>query len=241
MDDPWSWIAAGWVDLTRAPLASLTYGLIFVIAGMAGTVGLWAIGLESAVPVAAAGFALVGPVLALGLYEVSRLLEEGRPITFDAVFRTKAAEPMQLVYMSLLLGLIFLAWFRIAMLLYAAFAHFNYLPLDDFLEYALQTPDGLALVIVGTVVGGFLALLVFATSALAVPMLLDRHVDVITASGISIQTVIRHPGPMLLWAWLIAVLVAVGFLTFGVGLIVVFPLLGYATWHAYCTLIGSAR
>jgi uncharacterized membrane protein len=143
--------------------------------------------------------------------------------------------------MSLLQGLIFLAWFRIAMLLYAAFAHFNYMPLGDFLEYALHTPDGLTLVITGTVVGGFLALVVFATSALAVPMLLDRHVDVITAAGISIQTVLRHPGPMLLWAWLIAVLIGFGFLTLGVGLIVVFPLLGYATWHAYDSLIGAAR
>ncbi|MCE9522419.1 MAG: DUF2189 domain-containing protein, partial [Alphaproteobacteria bacterium] len=101
----------------------------------------------------------------------------------------------------------------------------------------LTTTAGLTMLSVGTVVGGALALAAFAISAISVPMLMHRDVDAITAILASVRAVVQYPGPMLLWAWLVALFTAFGTVTLFLGLIVVFPLLGHATWHAYRAVI----
>jgi len=236
MDDPWSWLSAGWRDMQRAPLWSLGYGLVFVLVAFAGTAALWNAGLESLIPVLAGGFGLVGPLLAVGLYEISRRLETGEPLRLRDVLFVKTAEPLQLAYMGFALLFMYFVWFRTAMLLYAGFAQWNYIPLDQFPLFVFGTPAGLALLVTGTAVGACFALIVFAATALSIPMLMDRHVDVITAMAASMRTVANNLKPMLLWAWLIAFLMAFGCATLFVGLIVAFPLLGHATWHAYRSL-----
>ena len=103
--------------------------------------------------------------------------------------------------------------------------------------FVLTTYDGMALLIEGSGIGAFLALSAFARSVLSVPILMRRDVDAVTAIVASVKCVLDNPGPMLLWAWLIAWLIAVGVLTLGVGLILAFPLAGHATWHAYRDLV----
>ena len=236
MDDPLTWLSAGWRDMQRAPALSLGYGLVFVLIAFVGTALLWKAGLESLIPVLAGGFGLIGPMLAVGLYEISRRLETGEPLNVRDVIFVKTAEPLQLAYMGFALLFMYFIWLRTAMLIYAGFAQFSYIPLDDFSLFVFSTPVGLSLLVVGTAVGACFALIVFAATALSVPLLMDRHVDVITAMAASTRTVANNLKPMLIWAWLIAFMIAFGCATLFVGLIVAFPLLGHATWHAYRSL-----
>lgn len=238
MDDPWRWLAMGWHDLWRTPALSLGYGTVFVLAGLVGTAGLWLVGWEPMVPVAAAGFALLGPILAVGLYEISRRLELGLPIRLSDVAIVRTAAPVQIGFMAFLLIFIYLVWLRAATLLIALFVYDSVMPLDDFVRFVLTTPEGLALLVVGTLVGGLLALITFVVSALAIPILMQKDVDAMTAMSASVEVMMDAPGPMLLWGWLIAILTAFGFATMFVGLIVIFPLIGHATWHAYRTIIS---
>jgi uncharacterized membrane protein len=241
LDDPWKWLMAGIEDVKRAPLWSLGYGLFFVLVGVGGSVWLWDAGLESLVPVLAGGFALVGPMLAVGLYEISRRLESGEPLNMRDVVFVKTAEPLQLAYMGFALLFMYFVWIRVAMLLYAGFLHLDYTPLDEFSQFLLGTGQGLAFLAIGTAVGAVFAVIVFAATALSVPMLMDRHVDVVSAIAASVRSVTHNPKPMLLWAWLIALLIAFGFATLFVGLIVVFPVIGHATWHAYRSLSAGIQ
>jgi uncharacterized membrane protein len=241
MDDPWRWLSRGWQDLWRNPLLSLGYGAAFVGIGLLVTSGLWALGLESMAPALAAGFMLLGPVLAIGLYEMSRRYETGEPVSFREVAAPPLPSPPQFAFLAFVLMFLFITWLRIATLNYAFFTHGSYMPLADFVTLALTTEQGLTMVVVGTAIGGVFAALVYAISVIAVPLLLRHDIDVLTAIWISVQTVIHHPGPMLLWAWLIAVLTAIGLATMFVGLIVVFPLIGHATWHAYRSIVARER
>lgn len=240
MEDPWRWLAAGWRDIWLAPAWSLGYGLVFVLIGMAGTVGLWLADLESLVPVAAAGFALVGPVLAVGLYEISRRHEAGEPLRFLDIVFVRIADPPQFGFMVFFLIFLYLVWTRTAMLLYALFAQNNMLPIDEFVPFVLTTAPGLTMAVVGTAIGGILALIAFSGSVLSIPLLMRKRIDALTACAASARLVFEAPGPMLLWAWLIALLTALG-IAFGfVGLIVIFPLIGHATWHAYRSIVDDA-
>jgi len=240
LDRPWAWLAAGWRDFQRAQPYSLAYGLAFVGVGVAITAGLWFAGLSAWIPVAAGGFALLGPLLATGLYEMSRRLDAGEPLSWGAVLRPRIAGANGLAMLGLALCLLFLIWFRAAELIVAVFLQGHYPPLSEFATYLLTSPDGLALLVFGTAVGGVLAFAVFAISAIAAPMLVERDLDVVTAMIASVGMVRRRPGMMLLWAWIVAVLVAVGFATALVGLAVVFPVLGHAAWRAYRALYPPA-
>jgi uncharacterized membrane protein len=236
-DDPWRWLALGWRDLWQTPAYSLGYGVAFVVFGLSGTVGLWLTGLEALIPVVAAGFALVGPVLAVGLYEISRRHEQELSLSLRDVVLPKVAAPMQLAFMAMLLMFIYLVWLRAATLLYALFIYGSFMPLADFISFVLTTPQGIAMMVIGTAVGALLALVTFAVSALSIPILMRKNIDALTAMSVSVEAVMAAPGAMLLWAWLIAALTLFGVLTLFVGLIVVFPLIGHATWHAYRSLI----
>jgi uncharacterized membrane protein len=239
MDDPWNWLVAGWRDMWRKPALSLGYGAAFVVLGLLITVGFWLAGLESIVPALGAGFTLMGPVLALGLYEMSRRYESGEPVYLRDVIAVPLPAPTQIAFLAYTLMFLYLVWMRLATLNYALFTHGDYTPLAEFMRFALTSEAGLTMVAVGTAIGGALALIAFAISAISVPILLRHDVDVLTAMGLSIKTVVSHPGPMLLWAWLIALLTALGIATLFLGLIIVFPLIGHATWHAYRTIVAG--
>ena len=110
-------------------------------------------------------------------------------------------------------------------------------PMAEFVPTLLFSWNGLALLVIGTAVGAAIAFAIFAISAISVPMLMTEDVDAVTAILTSVQSVIQNFGPMLLWAWLIAILTAFGLVTGFVGLIITFPLIGHATWHAYRALV----
>ena len=239
MDEPWSWLAAGWRDLWKVPSISLTYGLVVAAAGLLISLGLFSLHLTALMLVVAAGFLLVGPLLAVGLYEASRRLEAGEPIHARDVMLVSTHSPVQLAFLGLALALAFLAWVRIATLLFALFYGSEpFPPLEDFLPSLLFTWHGLSMMVVGTIIGGVIAFGVFTISAFSVPLLMSEDCDFLTAVIFSIKAVVMNPKPLILWAWLVALLIACGLVTGYLGLIITFPLIGHATWHAYRALRG---
>ena len=237
-DAPYSWLGAGWSDMWRVPRVSLTYGAIFAVAGFLLAVGLTQVGLQSLILVLAGGFILVGPMIAAGLYETSRRLEKSEPVSLASTFRAGFFGGGQLVYMGLLLMLIYLAWVEIALLLFMLFLGTKpMLPLEAFVPNLLLTLPGLGLLIVGTGVGMALAATVFAVSAVAVPLLMVERVDVVTAALTSITACRKNPKAMALWAALIVGAMLFGFVTLFFGLVIMFPLIGHATWHAFRDLV----
>jgi uncharacterized membrane protein len=239
VERPWRWLAAGWRDYLAAPQVSLAYGALFAAAGILLTAVLWSLDwLFLALPLAA-GFLLVAPVLATGLYEVSRRLERGeRPRLADAVTAWRA-RPGSLAVMGLVLMLFFLAWIRIAFLIFALF--FGPQPASSavLVDAIFFSVSGIPFLAVGTAVGAVLAALAFAISAVSIPLLLDRDVGALQAVATSIAAVAVNWRVMAGWAALIALFGAAGLGTFYIGLIVTLPLIGHATWHAYRDLVPA--
>jgi uncharacterized membrane protein len=239
LDAPWRWLAAGWRDLFAAPILSVGYGALVVGGGFLIILALWRAGLAALVPVALGVFALAGPLLAVGLYEASRRIEAGeRPGLFPIRFAGPRS-PLQIAFIGFFLLFAALVWVRLAMLLYALFLAGDYQPLDEFLSFALATPQGLAMISVGTIVGGAIAFAIYLLTVVSIPMLMNERTDAFTAIALGVRAVKEHPGPMLLWAWLIAVIIVGGLATMFVGLAFAFPLLGHATWHAYRDIRAS--
>jgi uncharacterized membrane protein len=239
-DRPWEWLAAGWRDLWAYPAISFAYGALPTGLGLAIAVALALFEFGALVPVLAGGFTLIGPLLAVGLYEKSRLLAEGQTPTFALTLAKARSSALRLGLLAALLLFLYLVWLRIAFMLLALFLGTRGLPpAQEFTSTLLFTPHGLGLLIVGTAVGGLLAAVGFAATAVSIPLLMHRHVDAISAIVTSIQTVLTNPKPMALWAALIAGFTALGIATLGAGLVVAFPLVGHATWHAYRDAIDS--
>jgi len=239
VDRPWAWLAAGWRDVRRAPGVSLAYGALFTVASFLITAGVFLAGFEYLRLPLAAGFMLVGPMLAVGLYETSRRLETGEPVSLGAALFVATRSPMRLAFLGILLMALLLVWMRAATLLLALFlGPSEFPPLAEAVPTLLLTPEGVALLVVGTCAGAVLAALVFSISVVSVPLLMDRDIDFATAVFTSLQAVLRNPKPMLIWAWLVALLTGIGLATCYVGLIVTFPLVGHATWHAYRETVG---
>ncbi len=238
LEQPWSWLAAGWHDIWRAPHVSLTYGAIFTAISLSLTAGLFAASLEYLLPPLAAGFMLVGPMLAVGLYETSRRLEAGEPVTLASALFVATRSPTQIAFLGVVLALALLAWMRIASLLFALFfGTLDFPPLEQVLPLLFFSWEGLGLLIVGSIVGGIIAAGVFTVSVISVPLLMMRDIDAITAMLVSVRAVRRNFPVLALWAWLIAVLTGFGLIPGFLGLIVTFPLVGHATWHACRDLV----
>lgn len=241
LDAPWNWLAAGWEDLWSAPHISLTYGAAFTAAAYILAACLFQTGALPFLLPLAGGFLLVGPLLAVGLYEVSREREAGRQPTFAAVIRAGASVRGQLALFGLVLLIINFAWLLTAFLLFMLFfGPAKFPPPEALVPALLFTQHGLGLLATGTAAGAVLAAITYSVSVISVPMLLDRKMDAVTAAILSVQAVFRNLPAMALWAALILVLSATGIATLFIGLAVTFPLIGHATWHAYRELTAEA-
>lgn len=236
-DAPWSWITKGWADMRRTPGISLAYGALFTLISLLILVGLYLAGGLSLLLPLAGGFLLLGPMFAVGLYETSRKLEEGRPVSLSEVMMLGVRSPGQLAFMGVFLLILYFVWLEIAFLLFMLFLGPQSLQLENIVPTLLFTGPGLGLLATGTVVGAALALLGFAITAVSIPLLMRREIDVATAAITSVRAVANNPAPMLLWAVLIAGMMAFAFATLFVGMILVFPLIGHSTWHAYRSVI----
>lgn len=240
-DAPWLWLAAGWRDLWLQPHISLTYGLAFAVFAVALTFGLGVAHIQALVLPLAGGFVLIAPLAAVGLYEMSRCIEQGRRASWAQVLRAGLRARGQLGFFGGILAFALFVWLQLALLLFMLLWGSNGIPPPStFVSTLLFTPHGLSLLVIGTAVGGLIAGLVFAISVLSVPLLLTQELDAVTAIQTSLSAVALNPKPLALWAALIAGFMALGIATLSIGLIVAFPLIGHATWHAYRALVRDA-
>jgi uncharacterized membrane protein len=239
LDRPWAWLAAGWQDLIRAPVVSAVYGVSFAAAGYLVTLGLWLIDWKYLILPMVCGFLILGPLLAVGLYETSRRLAAGEPASVKAAFLAWQRNASQIGLMGVALMLFLFAWTRVAALLFMLYFGLTPPSFEDLFAQTFLTAGALPFLIIGTTIGGALAALAFAISVVSVPLLLDRpEANVITAIATSFVAVRENPVTMAFWAVLIAGFVGAGLVTLYLGLIITLPLIGYASWHAYRDLVA---
>lgn len=229
-DAPWQWLRLGWADLRRAPRQSLACGLLmlllsYLITGLSwwlGDAGLY-LGLLS-------GFVFIGPCLALQLYALSMHLERGPPPDVRALLSEVRRRLGDTMVFALVLTVVFLLWARAATVLHIFFPEHGRYQLHD-----------LALFLgIGSAVGALFCALIFAASAFSLPMLMDRKVDAVTAVVSSINAVRHNKPAMVRWAFIIVACILAGVLTAYLAFVVLLPLLGHATWHAYRHTIDAS-
>ncbi|MDI4232726.1 DUF2189 domain-containing protein [Bradyrhizobium sp. Arg237L] len=232
--DPFKWLAQGWRDfLTQMPL-SLAYGVIILAISVGLVAGLVALKRDYILFPLFAGFMVIGPILAVGLYEKSRRIEEGLPLRWQNIFFVRPRSGGQILFTGVLLCLLMIVWIRAAVLIYALFFGMVAFPgLDRIASMLFTTGIGWAMLIVGTAVGGLFAAFSFAISAFSIPMLLDQRIDAFTAMGSSMALVWNNLRVLLIWAAIVLALFLASLATGMLGLVMIYPLLGHATWHAY--------
>ena len=227
-----AWLARGWADFRANPAVSLAYGLTLAVLGWGLVLGLTAVGQGWMILPVIAGAMLLGPGATVGLYRISR-----RRMGLGG---SGVAAPGQIFLVSIVMMVLALAWIRAATLLFAVF--FGLRPFAGFAETLLTlftTPQGVLLFLVGSVVGGHFAAFGFAISAFSFPMLVHRDIDGFSAMGLSFNAATRNFRLCVIWGFAVSALIALSVLSGLLLLIPIFPLLGYATWHAYADLFES--
>ena len=231
----------GWHDFTRAPLPALFFGGVYALGGI---FIFWVLNTYQQpwmiIPIAI-GFPLVGPFLAAGTYELSRRLNAGESLDFRSILSFMAHQSRrEFVWMAFVVLFIFWIWMYQARVLIALFLDMQAFSSIDALSAALFTStDGLMMLAIGTIVGSIIATLLFTTTVISMPLLVEREIDIVTTLIVSWKVVLENPGPMLLWGALIGGLTFLSMIPFFLGLFVVFPVLGFATWHLYKVAIAS--
>jgi uncharacterized membrane protein len=239
--DPFKWLAQGWRDFATPMPMSLAYGVIIFAISIALVAGLIALKRDYILFPVFAGFMVIGPILAVGLYEKSRRIEVGLPVHWKNLLLVKPRSGGQILFTGVLLSLLMIVWIRAAVLIYALFFGMVAFPgLDRIAPMLFTTKVGWAMLVVGTVVGGLFAAFSFAISVFSVPMLLVRRIDALTAMGSSMALVWNNLRVLLIWAAIVLAMFLVSLATGMLGLIVIYPWLGHATWHAYRTVEPEA-
>jgi uncharacterized membrane protein len=227
---PLRWLAAGWRDYQSALRASLGYGAIVFAVSAAVSALAWMLGSYVLVLAMLSGFIFVAPLLATGLYSISRQLQRGEsPSLGRSLKRMRLALRDALVF-ALVLLVIFLVWVRAGVMVHVFF------PVGESMDVVAL----LRFLAIGSAVGSIFALVTFSAAAFSLPMIADRDADTITACITSVNAVLRNKPAMAVWIAVIVVVTGLGFATAGLGLIVAIPLLGYATWHGYVETIDAS-
>lgn len=233
---PFGWLSEGVSDMKKAKIPSVAYGLAFALIGLglvyaAKNNPIWSAALTTT-------FLLIGPFLAIGLYDLSRQIEHGeKPCLLDSI-KVIRANLVHLGIFVVVLGFLIMIWLRIAALIAGIF--FNNVELiTKGWGMLFQGGHTLEFILFFTVFGFFIAQLVFSISVVSIPLMLHRKVDVITAITTSLRVVIKNPLPMLVWAILIVALSVVGIAFVFIGLAITLPIIGHASWHAYRELVDT--
>ena len=231
MGAPKRWVKLGIADLKRAPQKSLTYGLAAMLLSYVVAYAGYVISGPLVLLTILSGLMLIGPVMAIGLYSISCQLEMGLAPKFSYCFREGTRGVGNLALFSSVLIVLFLVWIHVGHLLHLFF------PAGGF---SSNWMDLIFFFGIGSVVGAVFAVITFCISAFSLPMIMDRKTDLVTAVVTSINAVLRNRKVMLLWAAMILGGVVFSVITGLLALIVIFPVIGYATWHAYLETVDAS-
>jgi uncharacterized membrane protein len=227
-------------DFQALPRYGLTLGALYAAGGLAIVLSITAFGASYLAYPLAAGFALIGPFVAAGLYEVSRQRELGQQPTLRGIWSMIRSRG-EIGWMAFVTIFIFILWMYQVRLLMALFLGINtsFSTLQQFITVVLTTNAGLLFLLIGNLVGAALSLILFSLTVVSFPLLLDRDdVDFVTAMITSVRAVVTSPVPMIGWAAIIVMLLMVSAMPFFLGLLVTLPVLGHATWHLYRRIVA---
>lgn len=227
---PLAWIRQGWRDFRHAPRQSLGYGIVitalsWLVTGIGLTYGSYWAAL-----ILLSGFVFVAPVLALGLYSISRQLERGQPPSLSRCLSDLSHSIGTAMVIALALLVVFLVWARAGSMIHVFF------PMEGHPDWRQLLP----FLAIGSAVGSIFAALTFLFTAFSLPMICDRDVDAVTSMVSSVNAVLRNKPAIALWILLIVGLTALGFVTGLLGLAITVPVLGHATWHGYKEIIDAS-
>lgn len=232
---PLVWLELGWRDLQRHRAASLGYGAVIVALGW--TLLIFCATHPYFVAAAITGFLLVGPALSAGVCELSRRDALGESVSFDDSLEGFKSNAKALSEFGLILAICAAIWFVISAVLLENVFHIATPSVSETLYRGFLDSANLSQVLAYIVVGGLLAASVFMVSVVAIPMIIDRHATAREAMRMSVKAVLTNIPAMTVWAALILMLIGVGYATLLLGLLILAPLLGHATWHAYRAMI----
>lgn len=228
-------LKAGWADFLKAPAFGLFFALFYVLGGIVLYLEFEVMGQSYWIIPVAFGFPFLAPFLAVGLYEVSRRLEQGTELDWAAilgvVFNQKDRQ-FPSIAVVLIMG--FLFWIFVAHIVFMLFMGLQ--PMTNITsnwQDALINRNGISMLAVGSLVGGAMAFVAFSITVCSLPMLLDREMDFISAMIHSFQAVMQNIVPMVIWGVVVSVLLVLGMLPLFLGLFIILPVLGHATWHLY--------
>lgn len=234
-------LGAGIRDFRAAPMFGLVLASLCIGTGWLLFALLFNLAMPYLAYPLAMGFALIAPFVALGLYVVSDNLEHGRPNTWSSVATAiRAAARRDVRWMALITGFILVIWMDIAAFTLFAFVGMHGFS-PDFLDTILTTPSGLAFLIIGNLAGAAIAFGVFSICVISFPMLYEHDIDFVTAMLTSVRLVAANLQIMLVWCGLIGILVVLSLASMLIGLLVVLPVIGHATWHLYRRTIVPAQ
>jgi uncharacterized membrane protein len=228
-------------DFQAVPLYGLAFGGVYALGGLMIVLSVTALGLVYLAYPLAAGFALLGPFVAIGLYEVSRRRELGQVATLRDIWSVMTSRS-EIGWMAFVTLFVFIIWMYQVRFLMALFLGLNasFSSIQQFITVVLTTNEGLLFLMVGNVIGAVLSLILFSLTVVSFPLLLDRDVDFVTAMITSVRAVVTSPVAMIGWAAVIVVLLIVSAMPFFLGLLVTLPVLGHATWHLYRRIVAPA-
>jgi uncharacterized membrane protein len=226
-------------DFQALPACGLAFGALYTVGGIIIALCLTQLSMAYLAYPLAAGFALIGPFVAIGLYEASRCRELGQPISPQAIW-SKIISRSEIGWMAFVTLFFFVIWMYQVRLLIALLLGLNasLSSFKEFLTVVLTTHEGLLFLAIGNLDGAALSLILFSLTVVSFPLLLDREVDFVTAMVTSVRAVVVSPFPMIGWAAIIVVLLIVSALPSFLGLLVTVPVLGHTTWHLYRKIVA---
>jgi uncharacterized membrane protein len=235
LDDVHAAFYEGLADFRAAPSFGLFFGGVYAIGGVLLLLVMSAFKVSYLAYPLAAGFALIGPFIAVGLYEVSRRRELGLPLEWKPVLGVVLSQSKrELGWMAFVAIFVMIIWLYQVRLLLAIFLGFqSFASMGEFLNVIFTTPEGWMFLIIGNAVGAVLAMGLFSISVISFPLLLDRDVDFITAMIASVKAVVMNPKPMIAWALFIVLGLILAVIPFFLGLFIILPALGHASWRLY--------
>ena len=227
---PIRWLRLGINDIKQSPKQSLTYGAGMVLISFLVSFIALQFGNFYSLLTMLSGFIFIGPVIAIGLYSISCQLQLGKKPVLGYCLREGQRHIGNTLLFAMIMLVVFMIWARAASMLHVFFPMQSNAPWQEYITFLS----------IGTFVGAIFSAIIFCVSAFSLPMIMDRKVDMVTAIVTSVNTVLHNKKVMLLWASLIFGLLIIGFATAFIGLLVLLPLVGHATWHAYQETVDAS-